>query len=127
LSFGRIGRLMDAGIMGATNYKALDLLRDMRKGIWKETIKGTNVVIYRRNLQRAYIERMDYLMNEEIKSERSEGYYNVSQSDLRSLVRGELNVLKVMLVNAKNNTLNTETKYHYEDSIKRIELILNPK
>ncbi|MFT5244310.1 MAG: hypothetical protein ACI8QQ_002248, partial [Psychroserpens sp.] len=114
-------------IMGGTNYKALDLLRDMRKGIWKEANTGANVVIYRRNLQRAYIERMSYLMNEEIKSERSEGYYNVSQSDLRSLVRGELNVLKVMLVSAKGKTLNTETKYHYEDSIKRIELILNPK
>jgi hypothetical protein len=44
---------------------------------------------------------MDYLMNEEIKSERLEGYYNVSQSDLRSLVRGELNVLKANLVKAK--------------------------
>jgi hypothetical protein len=65
-----------------------------------ERAKGANAVIYRRNLQRAYIERMDYLMNEEIKSERSEGYYNVSQSDLRSLVRGELNVLKANLVKA---------------------------
>lgn len=127
LSFGRIGRLMDAEIMGTTNYKALDLLRDMRKGIWKEAVTGTNVVIYRRNLQRAYIERMNYLMTEEIKSDKSEGYYNVSQSDLRSLVRGELNVLKGMLVIAKSKALNTETKYHYEDSIKRIELILNPK
>jgi hypothetical protein len=70
---------------------------------------------------------MNYLMKEEIKSERSEGYYNVSQSDLRSLVRGELTVLKGMLVSAKSKVLNTETKYHYEDSIKRIELILNPK
>jgi hypothetical protein len=127
LSFGRIGRLMDAEITGGTNYKALDLFRDMRKGIWKEVNTGVNVVIYRRNLQRAYIERMSYLMNEEIKSEKSEGYYNVSQSDLRSLVRGELNVLKGILVSAKGKTVNTETKYHYEDSIKRIELILNPK
>jgi hypothetical protein len=127
LSFGRIGRLMDAEITGGTNYKALDLFRDMRKGIWKEANTGVNVVIYRRNLQRAYIERMSYLMNEEIKSEKSEGYYNVSQSDLRSLVRGELNVLKGILVSAKGKTVNTETKYHYEDSIKRIELILNPK
>jgi hypothetical protein len=99
----------------------------MRKGVWKEAVTGTNVVIYRRNLQRAYIERMNFLMTEEIKSDKSEGYYDVSQSDLRSLVRGELNVLKGMLVIAKSKTLNTETKYHYEDSIKRIELILNPK
>src|SRR3970282_1289487 len=110
LSFEPIGRLMDAEIMGADNYKALDLLRDMRKGIWKETVAGANVLIYRRNLQRAYIERMNYLMNEEIKSEKSDGYYDVSQSDLRSLVRGELNVLKATLVEAKRKSLNTETK-----------------
>jgi hypothetical protein len=89
---------MDAEIMDGANYKALDLFGDMRKGFGKS--QGANAVIYRRNLQRAYIERMDYLMNEEIKSERSEGYYNVSQSDLRSLVRGELNVLKANLVKA---------------------------
>jgi hypothetical protein len=47
----------------------LDLLGDMRKGIWKEASLGSNV-IYRRNLQRAYIERMSYLMKEEIKSGR---------------------------------------------------------
>jgi hypothetical protein len=55
------------------NYKALDLLGDMRKGFGKRQL-GSGAVIYRRNLQRAYIERMDYLMNEEIKSERLEGY-----------------------------------------------------
>jgi hypothetical protein len=33
--FAIIGRLMDAEILGGANYTALDLLRDMRKGIWK--------------------------------------------------------------------------------------------
>jgi hypothetical protein len=127
LSFGRIGRLIDAEIMGAANYKTLDLLRDMRKGIWKEANVTVNVTIYRRNLQRAYIERMSYLMNEEMKSDRSEAYYNVSQSDVSALVRGELNVLKTTLGIAKSKAVNAETKYHYEDCIKRIELILNPK
>jgi hypothetical protein len=63
LSFERLGRLIDSEIMGTTNYKALDLLGD--KGIWKEASLGSNVTIYRRNLQRAYIERMSYLMKEE--------------------------------------------------------------
>jgi hypothetical protein len=53
----------------------------MRKGFGKKQM-GANAVIYRRNLQRLH-RKDDYLMNEEIKSERSEGYYNVSQSDLR--------------------------------------------
>ena len=127
LSFERIGRLMDAEIMGTTNYKALDLLSDMRKGIWKEANLPSNVTIYRRNLQRAYIERMAYLMKEEIKSSRPSDYYNVAQSDLRGLVRGELTTLKSTLSVAKTRAVNTETKYHYEDAMKRIDLILNPK
>jgi hypothetical protein len=61
----------------------------------------TTVSIYRRNLQqRAYIERMEYLMKEEIKPSRSD-YYNVSQSDVRALVRGELVTLKSALGNSK--------------------------
>jgi hypothetical protein len=56
---------MDAEISGTTNYTAFDLLSDMRKGIWKEANTATTVSIYRRNLQRAYIVRMEYLMKEE--------------------------------------------------------------
>jgi hypothetical protein len=72
----------------------------MRKGIWKEANTATTVSIYRRNLQRAYIVRMEYLMKEE-KSTRSADYYNVAQSDVRALVRGELTTLKTALVIAK--------------------------
>jgi hypothetical protein len=128
LSFERLGRLMDSEIMmGTANYKALDLLGDMRRGIWKEASLASNVTIYRRNLQRAYLERMAYLMKEEIKSGRPSDYYNVAQSDVRGLVRGELTTLKAILSIAKTKVVHPETKYHYEDAIKRIELILNPK
>jgi len=127
LSLPRIGRLMDNEILGADTYKALDFFKDLRKGIWKEAASATNVTIYRRNLQRAYIDRMGGLMTEEIKpNDRSATYYNAAQSDLRALVRGELNALKKSLVTAKATAVNTETKYHYEDCIKRIDLILNP-
>ena len=128
LSLGRIGRLMDNEILGTDTYKALDLFRDTRKGIWKEASAAGNVTIYRRNLQRGYIDRMGALMTEEIKpTDRSTVYYNVAQSDLRALVRGELSALKGTLLTAKAGAVNTETKYHYEDCIKRIDLILNPK
>jgi len=128
LSLGRIGRLMDNEILGTDTYKALDLFRDTRKGIWKEASAPGNVTIYRRNLQRGYIDRMGALMTEEVKpTDRSTVYYNVAQSDLRALVRGELSALKGTLLTAKAGAVNTETKYHYEDCIKRIDLILNPK
>jgi hypothetical protein len=99
----------------------------MRKGIWKEVAPATNVTIYRRNLQRAYLERMNFLMNEELKAGTTKEFYNVAQSDVRGLVRGELNLIKTTLSAAKNAAINTETKYHYQDCIKRIEKILDPK
>ena len=127
LSFDRIQRLMDAEIVGVSNYNALDLLQDMRKGIWKEASTASNVTIYRRNLQRAYIERMAFLMNDELKVGATRDYYNVSQSDVRGLVRGQLNILKGTLLVAKSGAANAETKFHYQDCIKRIEKILDPK
>jgi hypothetical protein len=57
--------------MDGANYKALDLLYE-RKGIWKEAMGGMRS--FTEETCNAYIERMDYLMNEEIKSERLEGY-----------------------------------------------------
>jgi hypothetical protein len=78
---------------------ALDLLRDMQRNL-EEANTAAAVTIYRRNLQRAYIEH-EYLMKEEIKPGRSGDYYNVAQSDLRALVRGELSSLKSTLIVAK--------------------------
>jgi hypothetical protein len=68
---------------------------------------------------------MEYL-KEEIKSTRSADYYNVAQSDVRALVRGELTTLKTALAIAKSRAA-TQIKYHYADCIERIALILDPK
>jgi len=127
LSFDRLGRLIDHSTIDATNYSVLTMMQDLRKGIWSEVNLTKNVDVYRRNLQRAYIDRMSYLMTEEINQQRSNQYFNVSQSDIRALVRGELNVLKRQALAAGNRTVNTVTKYHYRDIVKRIEEVLDPK
>jgi hypothetical protein len=127
LSFDRLGRLMDHEAIDATNYSVLNLLQDLRKGIWKEATLTTDVDVYRRNLQRAYIDRMAYLMTEELDRARTSQYYNVSQSDIRALVRGELNTLKRQVASAAVRSVSTVTKYHYRDCVERIEQILDPK
>ncbi|WP_460218884.1 zinc-dependent metalloprotease [Psychroserpens sp. MEBiC05023] len=127
LSFERLGRLIDHQAINQENYNALSMLRDLRKGIWSEVNITKNVDVYRRNLQRAYIDRMEYLMTEDLDPRRSRQYYNVSQSDVRALVRGELNILKRQVAAAGNRGVNTVTKYHYRDCVKRIEQILDPK
>ncbi len=127
LNFERLGRLIDHKAIDANNYSALDMLRDLRLGIWSETKIASNISVFRRNLQRAYLDRMTYLMTEDIDPKRSRQYFNVNQSDVRALVRGELNELKRTLSVASKMALNTETKYHYRDCIARIEELLDPK
>lgn len=127
LDFDVLGRLIDGQVINDENYSALNMLQDLRKGLWKELNSSSSVDVYRRNLQRGYIERMNYLMTEELKPTNSRQYFNVNQSDIRALVRGELNTLKNSIRTIKNNVSNPETNYHYEDAIKRIELILDPK
>ncbi|MFD1061804.1 zinc-dependent metalloprotease [Winogradskyella litorisediminis] len=127
LSFETIGRLIDYNALDANNYSAIEMMRDLRKGIWSEANLGQNVSVYRRNLQRAHIEQLENLMTENMNRARSRKYYNVNQSDVRALVRGELNVLKNQLKSASNSAVNIETKYHYKDALARIENILDPK
>lgn len=127
LDFEVLGRLIDGTAISKDNYSALEMLQDLRKGIWKELNNNQTVDVYRRNLQRAYIDRMAFLMTEELKPGRGVSAYNVNQSDVRAFVRGELNTLKTQLNGRKNTVANTETKYHYQDAVKRIELILDPK
>jgi len=127
LSFERLGRLIDSETLNEEYYSALDMLVDLRNGLWKESSRGVSVDLFRRNLQRSYVDRMIYLMTEELQPNRFsrsgfEGqiYYNTSSSDVRALVRGELKTLRTRLTSAKNGRINKETKYHYEDVIARI-------
>ena len=132
LSFDRIGRLIDGETLDGERYSALEMLTDLRNGLWSEAYANRNVDIYRRNLQRTYLDRMAYLMTEEPSNRRSsrpgfEGRlrYDVRASDVRALVRGELNALRSRLRTAKNR-VNTVTRYHYEDAIARIDQLLDP-
>jgi hypothetical protein len=127
LSFETLGRLQNAAIIDDNTYRPITFLQELRTGIWNELATNQAITIYRRNLQRAYIERMEFLMKEELKNTSSKEYYNVSQSDVRALVRGELNTLKNQIQLKKGSQTSLESKYHLEDCLERIENILNPK
>ncbi|TRO67049.1 zinc-dependent metalloprotease [Christiangramia sabulilitoris] len=135
LDFGRMARLMEnEEVNGKDAYSLLDMMTDLRKGIWSEVYSGKRIDRYRRNLQRAYVERMEHLMNEEQDEiparwrqwiNRSD--VNVSQSDIRPVVRGELTTLERQIKNSLNRTGDTLTRYHLKDILERIDHILNPE
>ena len=127
LSMDRMGRLLDAQLFSANNFTALEFLKMVRLGIWKEVNTNENLSVFRRNLQRAYIERMEYLMKEDSKKSNSSNYFNTSLSDVRALVRGELKLLQQTIKDKKGVQNSIESKYHLEDCLVRIDAILNPK
>ena len=52
---------------------------------------------------------------------------NVEQSDIRPVVRGQLNLLRGQIVSAIPKTADRMSKYHLQDAVIRIDNILDPK
>lgn len=127
LSLETLGRLQNATVIDPNSYKPVVFLQELRTGIWSELNTNQNLTVYRRNLQRAYLERMEFLMKEEFRNNASSESYNVSQSDVRALVRGELTSLKSLIQIKKGLQTTTENRYHLEDCLARINAILDPK
>jgi hypothetical protein len=119
LSHDRIGRLINSETVDTDYYSALSMLQDVRKGVFT----NSKVDIYKRNLQRAYVERMEYLMSE-IPGRSS---YNIGQSDVKALVRGEFKALLPFLRSKRNSSSTVINRYHYEDLLARVEVVLNPR
>ena len=134
LDSGRMARMIENQTMnGAKAYSLVAMFSDLRRGVWSELYTGKTIDTYRRNLQRAHINRLDYLLNM-AKNQRgaNSGYFkqstvNIGQSDIKAMVRGELNRLKRQIRTATSNAANTTSKYHLQDAIARIDMALDPK
>ena len=134
LDAGRMARMIENETLNGASksYTLLAMMRDLRKGVWSEIYSGRSIDTYRRNLQRAHLDRLDYLLNE-AKNQKgaNSGYFkqsgiNINQSDVKSIARGELKRLQrdTKAASRKGNTI---TRYHLQDVVDRIDLILDPK
>lgn len=131
--FSRLARMIEnEALNGANAYTMIELFTDMRNGVFAELNSGAKIDVYRRNLQHAYIERLEYLMKNEQPNFPPQfadfiGITNidVSQSDIRSVARAELKRIKSMAASAKSS--DTMSQYHLEDLVARIDEILEKK
>jgi hypothetical protein len=110
-------RMMDAQVIQENNFAAIDMVAALRKGIFSETYTTKNVDIYRRNLQKSFIAAMKRLMNDT----------SIKNTDISSIVRGELTTLKYQLNSASKRAINKITKYHYKDAVVMIKAVIDPK
>ena len=100
-------------------YAPLQFLADVRLGVWSEASKpGAPVDIYRRNLQRAYLENLDQKLNGTPSS----------SAEIRALVKGELRALDRQLQTAGAAPgLDENARRHFADCREEIKIILDPR
>ena len=134
LSLGKMARLIENETLnGSEAFKLTDLTTVLRNSIWRELKRGQKIDTYRRNLQRAHIDRLAYIINAKNQSKRLGSDYvkstavNTSQSDIRAVTRFELNELKRMTKRGLIRTADGMTRIHLQDIAKRIEAVLNPE
>lgn len=113
----RLNRLMEMeALHGSGQYTMVNLFDDTRKGIWSELKSGAKIDPFRRNLQRAYIDKMADLMK------LKDAKYD--QSDIKAVARGTLESLQNRIEKAVKKQKDTLTKYHLKDALARINDIL---
>ena len=134
LSLGKMARMIENETLNDSDaYTLRSMTRDLRTGIWSELYSGRKIDTYRRNLQRAHMDRLAYLMTVENQSKRRGSDYvkstavNTSQSDIRAIVRAELKTLRNLINSSISKTSNGMNKIHLRDAVERINLILDPK
>jgi hypothetical protein len=102
---------------GGEGYAPAAMLADLREGIWSELTKDEVAIdLYRRNLQRAYVEHL----TSQIKNEDA-------SCDLPALARSELATLHKSLADLESETADAITAAHLADIKTRIDQALDPR
>ena len=117
LDVERMKRLVEQeAFHGGDAYSLGQMLDDLRRGVWSEATSGQATDAYRRNLQRAWLERMGALMEDE----------DALQTDIAPFVRGQLADLRATLATAEARTNHRATQLHFRDALVRVDAILDP-
>ncbi|MFL2564246.1 MAG: zinc-dependent metalloprotease [Parvicellaceae bacterium] len=135
LDFARLARIIENNTVNdKESYSLIEMLNDLQSGIWSELRTSSAITVYRRNLQKAYIERMDYLINKKQSEITGIEKYtlkrtkvNINQSDIISVCRGKLEELKSQIKKRLPSYRDEYSKYHLKDMINRIDSTLESK
>lgn len=123
LNSGRMTRMQEAELRAAAEgrtgasaaYPVPEFLRDLREAIWGELAAARNIDPYRRNLQRAHVERLAALVEPE----------NGPADEASALARAELAaLLPAVRTAAGRSGLDAPTRAHLQDQAARIGKLL---
>jgi hypothetical protein len=115
----RLDRLVEqAAVDPKTSYTPLELLSDLRAGIWSELATPVRPIdVYRRNVQRAYLDTIDNRLN---------GTAQVSD-EVRALLKGELRTIDKQIATVLASVTDVASRRHLQDVRDTIAETLDPR
>ncbi|MGZ4886279.1 MAG: zinc-dependent metalloprotease [Candidatus Aminicenantales bacterium] len=133
----RISRLQDhQAILGDQAYTVVELLADLRSGIFTElSAKQVAVDPYRRNLQRAYVEILCNRLAPPAPAAQAAAAtpgasgpaFQIRNDDSRAAIRAELSDLRNVLAGKSDLAADAMTKAHLNDLHELIGFALDPR
>jgi hypothetical protein len=132
LDVGRLQRLIEQEVVDGASYRLIDFAAELKAGIWSELEGRGEIDAYRRNVQRAYVERLEVLLKEEPPAAAPNPSVwrtpvDVSQSDIRPLARAQLVELRSAIGQRLGRSSDEVTRQHLRDLVARIDLMLDPR
>ena len=129
LDFGRMARIIEnEALNGLSAYSLSEMMDDLKDGIWSELNKGNSIGVYRRNLQRSYISRLVFLMENDQPSRSGWQDYitnvKVDVSDIRSVTMGTMIELRKELKKSIKKYSEENIKNHLNYCISMIDTAL---
>ena len=118
---------------GAEAYTLNDLLTDLKTTVFTELTTKKPIDVYRRNLQKSYVERLGALINPPAQVGVTFSFgappqlVDLKKGDIISYLKGNARELKAMADAAAAGSTDKATKYHLQDISDRLGRILNPK
>jgi hypothetical protein len=134
LSASRLNRLVDYEALagpGGNSYNLAEFLGDLRSGVWTELTSATpRIDVYRRNLQRAYLDAAERTLNPPA-APAGPAFPGAPappprSTDARALLRGELVEIQRAATATANRTTDAITRLHLRDVDLEIKRILDP-
>ncbi|MFN7118657.1 MAG: zinc-dependent metalloprotease [Saprospiraceae bacterium] len=116
----RLKRLIEGETLHGANkaYTLMDLYNDTKNGVFSELKSGAAIDTYRRNLQRAYIDKMAEWMKNEDKQ--------YAQTDIKAVTRATLESLKSEINGSLIRQKDPMSRSHLRDLVARIDEALKP-
>jgi Met-zincin/Domain of unknown function (DUF5117)/Domain of unknown function (DUF5118) len=141
---GRLTRLIETGTgaLGQTTtpgYSLIEFMADLQNGIFKELTTNKPVDLFRRNLQKAYAEKLIAVLNTPASAGGAAPFggagfrfnpgpvTDIRKSDIMSVVRGQLVGLQRSITTAVPRQTDTMSRYHLADLQARIQQALEPR